>query len=75
MQTIGGRLVLSPSDLNDYVECQHLTTLALEVSRGERKRPFLADDHAAVRTRLQRRWCSSLSSSSSQPSKRSRPPG
>src|SRR5439155_4714165 len=48
MQTIDGRLVLSPSDLNDYVECPHLTTLALEVSRGERKRPFLADDHAEL---------------------------
>ncbi len=48
MQTIGGRLVLSPTDLNDYVECQHLTTLALEVARGERKRPYLADEHAEL---------------------------
>src|SRR5260370_19482163 len=48
MQTVDGRLILSPSDLNDYVECQHLTTLALEVARGERKRPFLADDHAEL---------------------------
>jgi hypothetical protein len=43
MQTIGGRLALSPSDLNDYVECPHLTTLAVEVARGERARPFVAD--------------------------------
>jgi len=26
----------SPSDLNDYVECAHFTTLALEVARGGR---------------------------------------
>ena len=36
MQALNGRLVLSPSDLNDYVECPHLTTLALEVARGDR---------------------------------------
>src|SRR6267378_3451370 len=48
MQTIAGRLVLSPSDLNDYVECPHLTTLALEVARGERARPFVADEHAEL---------------------------
>ena len=29
MQTVDGRLILSPSDLNDDVECPHLTTLAL----------------------------------------------
>src|SRR5256886_7041436 len=48
MQTIAGRVVLSPSDLNDYVECPHLTTLALEVSRGERERPFVAAEHAEL---------------------------
>src|SRR5438445_9104278 len=48
MQTIGGRLALSPSDLNDYLECPHLTTLALEVARGERARPFVADEHAEL---------------------------
>jgi uncharacterized protein len=45
MQALDGRLVLSPSDLNDYVECPHLTTLALEVARGARKRPFVPNDH------------------------------
>ena len=34
-----GRTILSPSDLNDYVECEHLTTLSLEVARGQRPRP------------------------------------
>src|SRR5262249_41808949 len=48
MQSLKGCLVLSPSDLNDYVECQHLTTLAIEVARGERMRSFLADDHAEL---------------------------
>src|SRR5256712_7432406 len=48
MQTIAGRLALSPSDLNDYLECPHLTTLALGAPRGERRRPFLTDDHAEL---------------------------
>src|SRR5438445_2798083 len=48
MQTIAGRITLSPSDLNDYIECPHLTTLALEVARGERARPFVADEHAEL---------------------------
>jgi len=41
-----GRLLLSPSDLNDHVECPHLTTLALEVARGARARPHLPDEEA-----------------------------
>ena len=45
MQATDGRLVLSPSDLNDYVECPHLTTLGLEVARGTRKRPFVLNEH------------------------------
>jgi hypothetical protein len=48
MQAIHGHLTLSPSDLNDYVECAHLTTLALEVARGERARPHVADEHAEL---------------------------
>jgi predicted RecB family nuclease len=46
MQSLSGRLVLSPSDLNDYVECPHLTTLALEVARGARPHPHVPEDHA-----------------------------
>jgi uncharacterized protein len=45
MQTLGGRLVLSPSDLNDHVECPHLSTLALEVARGSRQRPYVPAEH------------------------------
>src|SRR5437879_5126329 len=48
MYRVGAHIALSPSDLNDYVECPHLTTLALEVARGERARPFVADDHAEL---------------------------
>src|SRR5215813_10669424 len=48
MQAVNGHLTLSPSDLNDYVECAHLTTLALEVARGERARPHVADEHAEL---------------------------
>jgi uncharacterized protein len=45
VQATDGRLVLSPSDLNDYVECPHLVTLALEVARGTRRRPYLPNEH------------------------------
>ena len=45
MQAPDGRLILSPSDLNEYVECAHLTTLALEVARGARPRPHVPEDH------------------------------
>jgi predicted RecB family nuclease len=41
VQLVNNRLTLSPSDLNDHVECAHLTTLALEVARGTRKRPYV----------------------------------
>jgi hypothetical protein len=54
VQAVNGRLVLSPSDLNDYVECQHLTTLALEVARGHRERPFLATSTPSCRRRPSR---------------------
>ncbi|PYO45655.1 MAG: hypothetical protein DMD72_14710 [Gemmatimonadetes bacterium] len=46
IQTTSGRLVLSPSDLNDYVECPHLSTLALDVARGARPHPHVPEDHA-----------------------------
>src|SRR5437867_502489 len=48
MQATNSRLALSPSDLNDYVECAHLTTLALEVARGVRRRPYVPDDHGEL---------------------------
>src|SRR5438552_17818398 len=45
MQARDGRLSLSPSDLNDHLECAHLTTLALEGGRGTRPRPHVPEDH------------------------------
>src|SRR5215475_3683722 len=48
MQATNGRLVLSPSDLNDYVECAHLTTLAREVALGTRRHPHVPNDHAEL---------------------------
>ncbi len=48
MQSFDGRIFLSPSDLNDYVNCRHLTTLAREVARGERERPHVADEGAKL---------------------------
>ncbi len=44
MQLLNGRLVLSPSDLNDYVECPHLTGLSLDVARGARSRPHVPSE-------------------------------
>ena len=48
MQSSNGRILLSPSDLNDYVSCRHLTTLAREVARGERDAPHVADEGAQL---------------------------
>jgi len=38
-----GTLWLSPSDLSAHLACPHLTTLALEVARGEREQPHTRD--------------------------------
>src|SRR6267142_7044167 len=46
MHLTNDRLVLSPSDLNDHVECTHLTALSGEVARGHRQRPHVPEDHA-----------------------------
>jgi predicted RecB family nuclease len=48
MQSVSGQLLLSPSDLNDYVECPHLTTLALQVARAQRPRPYLPDEEGEL---------------------------
>ena len=46
MRAVAGHLALSPSDLN--VECGHLTTLALELARGARAHPHVADEQAEL---------------------------
>jgi len=48
MQNVNGRILLSPSDLNDYVDCQHVTTLGLEVARGQRPAPHVANEEAEL---------------------------
>ena len=48
MQSSNGRILLSPSDLNDYVNCRAPTTLAREVARGEREAPHVADEGAKL---------------------------
>jgi uncharacterized protein len=35
-----GRLFFSPSDVSDFVACEHLTSLQLEVARGLREKPY-----------------------------------
>src|SRR5438105_3980775 len=48
MQRADGVLLLSPSDLNDYVDCPHVTTLTLEVARGRRPAPHVANEEAEL---------------------------
>jgi uncharacterized protein len=42
------RLTLSPSDLNDHVECEHLTALSTDVARGRRPRPRVPNEHGEL---------------------------
>jgi len=48
MQSRNGHLLLSPSDLNDYVECEHRTTLARQVALGQRAKPHASDEGAKL---------------------------
>ncbi len=43
-----GDLTLSPSALNDFVACPHLTSLRLAVSRGEIEQPFRPNPYAEL---------------------------
>jgi hypothetical protein len=43
MQRLDGSLLSSPSDLNHFLECEHLTALDLAVARGDLVRPALDD--------------------------------
>src|SRR5438045_39175 len=46
MQRQDGYLVFSPSDLNAFLACPHLTSLQLLVARGEFERPFRSNPYA-----------------------------
>ncbi len=39
MRRVSRSLLFSPSDLNAYLECEHLGVLELRVARGELRRP------------------------------------
>src|SRR6267143_6517612 len=43
MQYLDGRLIVSPTDLTVFLECEHLTQLELSAARGELKRPERED--------------------------------
>jgi predicted RecB family nuclease len=48
MQLKDGRLLLSPSDVTGYLGCEHMTTLSVQVARGELEKPRLVDDQAEL---------------------------
>src|SRR5579864_7443519 len=43
MQFLDGRLIVSPSDLTGFLECEHLTQQELRAARGEFERPHRED--------------------------------
>src|SRR5205823_5242836 len=43
MQFLDGRLIVSPSDLTGFLECEHLTQQELRAARGEIERPDRED--------------------------------
>jgi predicted RecB family nuclease len=51
MQFLEGRLVVSPSDLTGFLECEHLTQQELAAARGEIERPQRNDPELEVLTR------------------------
>jgi predicted RecB family nuclease len=50
------RLQLSPSDLNAFLACEHLTTLQLAVARGEIAKPWRHNPHADLIRRKGEEW-------------------
>src|SRR5438445_13304291 len=51
MQFIEGRLIVSPTDLTGFLECEHLTQQELAAARGEVVRPEREDPELLVLTR------------------------
>jgi predicted RecB family nuclease len=52
MQHLGGRIVYSASDLNDFLSCEHLTALESCVLAGELARPDERPEQAKILARL-----------------------
>src|SRR5437660_3081879 len=48
MQFLEGRLLVSPSDLTGFLECEHLTQLELAAARGEIRRPDRLDPELEI---------------------------
>jgi predicted RecB family nuclease len=48
MRRQDGRLTLSPSDVNAFLACPHLTSLELAVAREQLERPFRANPYAEL---------------------------
>ena len=48
MRVTASGATFSPSDLNDFLECEHLVALELNVARGERERPEQVDHAQAA---------------------------
>src|SRR5918995_4369899 len=46
MQRANSRIPFSPSDLNAFLACPHLTTLQLAVARGALTKPYRVNLHA-----------------------------
>ncbi len=46
MQFLGGQLLCSPSDLANFIACEHLTQLELAVALGEGTRPNFENTYA-----------------------------
>src|SRR6266581_187230 len=51
MQFLDGRLIVSPSDLTGFLECEHLTQQELAAARGDIERPERKDPELEVLTR------------------------
>jgi len=48
MKIVGRQIRLAGSDLSNHLACRHLTTLELQVVRGERAAPDWADPDLAI---------------------------
>ncbi|MGP6157754.1 MAG: TM0106 family RecB-like putative nuclease, partial [Vulcanimicrobiaceae bacterium] len=52
MQLLAGQVVMSATDLNNYLACEHLTTLDLDVLRGGLERPTERPTQAELLAKL-----------------------
>jgi predicted RecB family nuclease len=48
VQIVTGRLSLSPSDVTNYLACEHLTTLSVRVARGDLALPGVENEQAEL---------------------------